>query len=261
MANNYPDAITISSATPAIPEGVSYATEAPSVTSGFRAGDTWYVTPLGTAGDAANATEVWRFDGTQWVKSPSGGSSAASAAWATATTDPTATGNTGTLPRFVENTVNGSKWYIDATGAAKLIESGTAAPTGVNVYLDTDEPSTATIFDDENPPVTDDPALKEDSANTYYGTDGSVWTWNGTEYVTKTYNFTTEQSDVITAAAGQTAFTLSKAPVGKIYGYRNGVKLPTAWSWVGVNVTYLPAGNGSKTIDANDVISFEYEAY
>jgi hypothetical protein len=130
-----------------------------------------------------------------------------------------------------------------------------------NVYFDSENPATGTIFDTENPPVTNNDALKEDSANTYYGTDGSVWTWNGTAYVTKTYNFTTQKRNEFTATAGQTAFTISTTPIGQLYGYRNGVKLPTAWSWVGTAVTYLPAGNGGKTIDAGDVISFEYEAY
>jgi|688.fasta_scaffold1279567_2 hypothetical protein len=120
---------------------------------------------------------------------------AASASWETATTDPSATGNTGTLPRFVENTVNGSKWYIDANGVAE------------------------------------------------------------------SFSYPLDQTDTFTATASQTAFTLSKSPIGKIYGYRNGVKLPTAWTWVDTAVTYSPTANGGKTIDANDVISFEYEAY
>jgi hypothetical protein len=154
------------------------------------------------------------------------------------------------------------QWIYDATSSTWVkTPSGSTAPTGQNVYFNSTDPATATIFDIENPPVTNDDSLKENSANTYYGINGEVYVWNGTSYVTKTYNFTTEQSDVFTASAGQTAFTLTKVPIGKIYGYRNGVKLPTAWSWVGVNVTYLPAGNGSKTIDAADIISFEYEAY
>jgi hypothetical protein len=68
----------------------------------------------------------------------------ASALWVNATTDPTATGNTGTLPRFVENTVNGSKWYIDSTGRAELIE-GAADGCGV-VYFNDLTPATATIL-------------------------------------------------------------------------------------------------------------------
>jgi hypothetical protein len=200
--------ISVGSTTP-IPEQTFYSSTPPTSTAGYSAGDTYYVTPLGTQADSANATEEWRYDGTKWVKTP----------------------------------------------------SGESTPTGQNVYFNSENPATGTIFDTENPPVTNNDALKEDSANTYYGTDGSVWTWNGTAYITKTYNFTTQKRNEFTATANQTAFTISTTPIGQLYGYRNGVKLPTAWSWVGVNVTYLPAGNGSKTIDAGDVISFEYEAY
>lgn len=77
--------------------------------------------------------------------------------WTTATTNPTATGNTGTLPRFVENTVNGSKWYIDSTGAAKIIELSTVS--ALRVFVN-DLPAVATIFSLENPPVTNDNSLK-----------------------------------------------------------------------------------------------------
>jgi len=184
-----------------------------------------------------------------------------SANWTNATTDPTATGNTGTLPRFVNNTANGSKWYVDANGVAFLIE-GVPTANGVNVYFNSTDPATATIFDDVNPPITNDNTLKANSLNTYISSvDGSVWSWNGTSYITKVYNSPIDQSDVFTATANQTAFTLSKTPIGKIYGYRNGVKLPTAFTWIGTAVTYVPANNGTKTIDINDVISFEYLAY
>lgn len=49
-------------------------------------------------------------------------------AWVDATVDPAATGNTGTLPRYVNNTVNGTRWIIDAAGVAKKIYS---APTPI----------------------------------------------------------------------------------------------------------------------------------
>ena len=42
--------------------------------------------------------------------------------WESATTDPSATGNTPPGPRWIENTTNGSKWFIDANGVAKSIE-------------------------------------------------------------------------------------------------------------------------------------------
>lgn len=53
-----------------------------------------------------------------------------------------------------------------------------------NVYVNTPNPNTATIFDLANPPVTNDNSLKQDSQNIYFGNDGSVWTWNGTAYTT-----------------------------------------------------------------------------
>ena len=181
--------------------------------------------------------------------------------WATAITDPTATGNTGTLPRFVENTVNGSKWYIDGNGVAKVIEQATIG--GQNVYFNAETPTAGTIFDTENPPLTNNDALKNNSDNTYYGTDGSVWTWNGTAYVTKVYNFPLHQRDVTTATAGQTSFVLTKVPVGnteKVHVTRNGVDISRAFTWVGNTGTYTPANNYGCTIDASDLLQFHYEA-
>jgi hypothetical protein len=187
-------------------------------------------------------------------------SGGAFANWEDSTVDPTATGNTGTLPRFVNNTVNGSRWYVDANGVAYLIE-GVATPTGQNVYIDSEEPSTATIFDTANPPITNDDNLKEDSTNTYYGVDGSVWVWDGTNYVTKTYNFPTEHYEKTLATASQTTYTLSKIPIGRVQVTRNGVEISGAWTWVGNVGTYDPSENLGCTIDENDLLQFSYEAY
>lgn len=64
------------------------------------------------------------------------------------------------------------------------------------VYVNATSPTTATIFDTENPPVTNDNLLKNDTANLYIGTDASTWVYlTGTGYVTKivpsTSNFNT----------------------------------------------------------------------
>lgn len=53
------------------------------------------------------------------------------------------------------------------------------------VYVNTTSPLTATIFDDENPPTTNDNAFKADVDNLYIGTDASTWVWNSSTYVTK----------------------------------------------------------------------------
>ncbi len=201
--------ISVGSTTP-IAEQTFYSSTPPTSTAGYSAGDTLFVTPLGTQADSANATEMWRFDGTKWVKVPSGAS----------------------------------------------------APSGQNVYIDTTDPATATIFDIENPPVTNDDSLKENSQNTYYGTDGSVWTWNGTAYITKTYNFTVHQPvATFTATAGQTVFTLPKVPVGAIWGRRNSAGRQLSFTNIGTTVTYNPANNGGMTMDAGDIVEICFEAY
>ena len=203
--------LIVVSATASSPENTFYSETAPTTTGGYSAGDVWYVTPLGTQEDSENATEVGRFDGTKWVKAPSGAS----------------------------------------------------APTGQNVYIDTEDPATATIFDIENPPVTNNNSLKEDSANTYYGTDGSVWTWNGTAYVTKVFNFPVHQVvATFTATAGQTVFApLPKVPVGAIWGRRNSAGRQLSFTNVGTTVNYAPASNGGMTMDAGDIVEICYEAY
>lgn len=54
------------------------------------------------------------------------------------------------------------------------------------VYVNATSPTTATIFDLNNPPVTNDDLLKNDTSNLYIGNDASTWVYNGISYVTKT---------------------------------------------------------------------------
>lgn len=54
-------------------EGTTYGAVAPTATSGFTAGDIYYVTPTGTSATAANASAAYRFDGTRWVQQPGKG--------------------------------------------------------------------------------------------------------------------------------------------------------------------------------------------
>jgi len=67
-----------------------------------------------------------------------------------------------------------------------------ALPTNYSkiVYVNATSPITATIFDTENPPVTNDNLLKNDVANLYIGTDASTWVYNSTTYVTKSVTAT-----------------------------------------------------------------------
>lgn len=74
----------------------------------------------------------------------------------------------------------GEKYYT-----ADYINDVLPKDYAVIVYVNSTNPSTATIFDDENPPVTNNPALEDDVDNLYIGTDSSTWVYNGSIYTTK----------------------------------------------------------------------------
>jgi len=83
---------------------------------------------------------------------------------------------------------------IDGTGTKYPTVDAVNAGLPVNyskiVYVNATSPITATIFDTENPPVTNDNLLKNDVANLYIGTDASTWVYNSTTYITKTVTAT-----------------------------------------------------------------------
>lgn len=63
------------------------------------------------------------------------------------------------------------------------------------VYINSTNPSTATIFDLNNPPVTNNNALKADTGNLYIGTDGSTWTYKTSPAGYYTYTITSTSSN------------------------------------------------------------------
>ena len=60
------------------------------------------------------------------------------------------------------------------------------------VYVNNVDVNAGTIYDTNNPPPTNNNALKGDVGNLYIGSDGSLWVWNGTAYVTKPATSNTE---------------------------------------------------------------------
>ena len=84
------------------------------------------------------------------------------------------------------------------------------------VYINDTDPATATVFDTENPPVTNDDLLKEDTDNLYIGDDSSTWVWNGLIYTTKVVpelsNFTINGTPV-DAGSNKTSPISRLAPV------------------------------------------------
>lgn len=159
-----------------------YSDNIANVTESGTDGQFLYITNTGDEFGVIDEVYVWI--GGMWSPYPITG---ISALWTTQTTDPDSTGNTGTLPRFVENTSNSTKWYIDSTGVAKLIESN---KTFAQVVYVNDLPASATIFDLENPPVTNDNSLKNLDSALYVvvssdpAKNGQTWTSNGITYST-----------------------------------------------------------------------------
>lgn len=56
------------------------------------------------------------------------------------------------------------------------------------IYTNATNPNTATIFDTENPAVTNTSVYKDNANNLYIGTDGSSWTYNPTSALYVTYS-------------------------------------------------------------------------
>jgi hypothetical protein len=89
---------------------------------------------------------------------------------------------------------------------------------------------------------------------------------NGTSAVTAAVNGTDfslvrEVSDEFTATLAQTVFTLTqtKSVNSKLKMFINGVRISnTAYSLVGVTITYAPASNANYSLTLSDRIQFDY---
>lgn len=100
-------------------------------------------------------------------------------------------GTNGKIPSaYIEKTNNKqNSLAVDGTGVKYVTVDAVNDALPKNyakiVYVNSTNPSTATIFDIVNPPVTNDNLLKTDVANLYIGTDASTWVYDGLSYVTK----------------------------------------------------------------------------
>lgn len=69
----------------------------------------------------------------------------------------------------------------------------------------------------------------------------------------------TMETEEFTPTAGQTSFTLTNTPLGKVAMFINGVRVPkAAVSVSGLTVTYVPASNAAYAILVTDRVSFDY---
>lgn len=86
------------------------------------------------------------------------------------------TATDGTAP----NTVTPGYYYWNSSRWVKLAVETPPIAFAKTVYVNTALPSTATIFDETNPPATNNNDLKAKDDNLYIGNDGSTWTYDNT---------------------------------------------------------------------------------
>jgi len=124
----------------------------------------------------------------------------------------------GYTPENVANKQN--SLAVDGTGTkyATVDAINEALPTTYTkiVYVNDTSPTTATIFDLENPPLINDNALKNDVNNLYIGTDASTWVYitSPAGYVTKTVSSETSNfylSGTTTDAGNSKTASISRA--------------------------------------------------
>ena len=104
------------------------------------------------------------------------------------------------------------------------------------------------------------------NGGTGVGTITGIVKGNGTSAVTAAvngtdYSLVREVSDEFAATASQTVFTLTqtKSANSKLKMFINGVRISnTAYSLVGVTLTYTPANNASYSLTVSDRIQFDY---
>lgn len=113
------------------------------------------------------------------------------------------------------------------------------------VYVNSTSPIMATIFDLNNPPVTNDNLLKLDTANLYIGTDASTWVYNGSTYITKTI----AASSNFKLSSGVDAGNNKTSDI-----FREG-SISTEGS-VGSNIGYYVNRNGSNTAQIGGYFNF-----
>lgn len=98
--------------------------------------------------------------------------------------------NTNTAGTAPDNVSFG--YYYWSASASKWVKLAVETPPiefAKTVYVNATSPNlvTATIFDETNPPATNNNSLKTDVANLYIGIDGSTWTYDNANSTYKTY--------------------------------------------------------------------------
>jgi hypothetical protein len=67
------------------------------------------------------------------------------------------------------------------------------------------------------------------------------------------------ETEEFTATAGQTSFTITNIPLGKVSVFRNGVRLPkTSIGVSGLIISYTASNNNNQAMVVGDRITIDY---
>jgi hypothetical protein len=122
-----------------------------------------------------------------------------------------------------------------------VVGGGSAQTFAKNVYFNATNPTSATIFDLENPPLTNDDTLKEDSNNLYIGTNGQTWTYNSSTDTYSTYVIPTT-TKAIFKARYSSARSISNGSIMNNFTNIQINTVPTAWNNATGNFTAPASG-------------------
>jgi hypothetical protein len=147
-------------------------------------------------------------------------------------------------------TQNAVKTYVDASIASATIPDGSITDSKIISITINKLTGIATVAKGGTGVSTITGIVKGN------GTNAFTAAVNGTDF-----SLVQEVSDEFSATAGQTSFTLTqtKSVNSKLKMFINGVRISnTAYSLVGVTLTYTPANNASYSLTVSDRIQFDY---
>lgn len=136
----------------------------------------------------------------------------------------------------------------DASKVSLEVDSDLPVTYATVVYVNSSDPNTATIFDSENPPITDNPSLESDTDNLYIADDASTWIYNGSVYVTKTV--TSETSNFYISGTSTDAgssktghiYRIGKTSIGADVISEGVFNVFTGTSGLGLDLAIQPSG-------------------
>ena len=141
--------------------------------------------------------------------------------------------------------------HVDIEEGWNYLNDGGSEPDfSKTVYVNSTSPTTATIFDLNNPPTTNDDTLKADVQNIYIGTDGSTWTYNSSTgtYSTYVYPTTVPHGVFANRAAG---FSVPTGGSGALISGYTTVANTSGSAWNAAAGTFTAQRAGWYDISAN----------